>query len=289
MMDENLIGYALNALEADDHRRTEEYLRDHPEAKRKLELVRAALKPLEADRETINPPTGLVDRTMAKVSEVFVRRQRIGVASRDSAFFAPNRWRRMDVLVACSILILVGGLGASGLVRFKQNESRVNCQNTLRVVDGACSSYASTHQGQLPTISDQPPYNRAGAYRNILVESGQLAPDVRTDCPAGPADAVNTTYAYHLPYRNPESKLSGLYRGPGRSDPGTLPIMADVPQIRTHGQGFNVLYNGGHVSYVTTPNVGIGGDDIFLNELKKVAPGLRLTDSVLAPADVTPQ
>jgi hypothetical protein len=243
---------------------------------------------LEADREFPAPPAGLVDRTMSKVSEVFVHRRRIGVASRESAFFAPNRWRRMDVFVACSILILLCGLGTSGLVRIKQNQYRLDCQNSLRVAHGAIDSYAATRDGALPTISVQPPYNRAGAFVQMLIDSGHLPADVKLVCPTAPASANNVTYAYHLPYRGEDGQLHGLYRGPGKSDPGTLPIMADSPQLKAHVHGFNVLYNDGFVRFVATPNVGVGGDHIFINELNQVAPGLRLTDSVLAPPDYSP-
>lgn len=288
MMDENLIGYALNALDADDHRRTEEYLRDHPEAKRKLGLIQKALKPLATDREPMNPPADLVDRTMSRVSEVFVRRRKIGVASRESAFFAPNRWRRMDVFVACSILILIGGLGTSGLVRIKQNQYRLGCQDSLRKYHEALTTYSSLNNGALPVVSEKPPYNRAGAFVQALKDSGQIPADAKIDCPTAPTNVANVTYAYHLPYRDADNKLHGLFRGPGKGDPGTLPIMADLPLTRAHGQGFNVLYNDGNVRYVTDPNVGIDGDDIFVNALGKIAPGLGLKDSVLAPPDFGP-
>jgi hypothetical protein len=288
MMDENLIGYALNALDADDHRRTEEYVRDHPEAKRKLELIRAALKPLEADREPINPPAGLVDRTMARVSEVFVRRRPVQPASREAASFSPNRWRRMDVLVACSILILLGGLGTSGLVRIKQNQYRMSCQNNLQQLSGAIQSYASLNNGALPKITDEPPYNKAGEFITILKDSKQIAPEARYDCPGAPDKSAEVTYSYHFPHRDEQNRLHGLVRDPSNGDSDLMPIVADVVNWRPHGQGFNVLFNGGNVRYTTSPNIGVDGDNILVNDLLKIAAGLRPADSVLAPPDYPP-
>jgi hypothetical protein len=45
-MDENLVGYLLDALEPDDHRRVEDNLRVSPEARRRLDALRRLLRPL---------------------------------------------------------------------------------------------------------------------------------------------------------------------------------------------------------------------------------------------------
>src|SRR6516165_3161 len=68
-MEENLVGYLLDALDSDARQETEEYLLKDPEARGRLETLRQALEPLEADRESDDPPPDLWVRTLARVSE----------------------------------------------------------------------------------------------------------------------------------------------------------------------------------------------------------------------------
>jgi hypothetical protein len=283
-MDENLIGYLLNALEPDERLRVEEYLRDHPEATRKLEMLRSALAPLESDREQPAPPAGLVERTMARIKDAIVK-PRIRVPLLDGGpDFSRSRWRPVDVLVGCCILLLLGGIGTSGVMQVRQARDRTECQNNMRNGYGAFTSYANLHHEGLPMISNRPPNNRAGAFVTMLTESGQLPPQIRLVCPG----TQTVTYAYYLPYRDAAGELHGLMMGPHHGDPDTLPIMADVPQVQVHGRGFNVLFLGGMVRFSTSANIGIDGDDIFRNDLGNIAAGLRLPDSVLAASEYGP-
>ena len=100
-MDGNLIGYLLNSLDPQERSRTEAYLRDNADARRKLASLKAALAPLGAARDLPDPPPRLVERTLARAfgaSPVTL--------SRESAD-TPSRWRRIDALVACCILVLM--------------------------------------------------------------------------------------------------------------------------------------------------------------------------------------
>src|SRR5437899_9172807 len=69
-MDDNLVGYLLGALDGDTHRAVDDYLRSDPDACRKLDRLRRALEPLEADRDDVAPPPGLAVRTLARVAEL---------------------------------------------------------------------------------------------------------------------------------------------------------------------------------------------------------------------------
>src|SRR5262249_39151708 len=68
-MDDNLVGYLLDALDADTRRAVEDHLRTHPEARARLDRLRRLLEPLEADREPPAPPPHLVQATLARVAE----------------------------------------------------------------------------------------------------------------------------------------------------------------------------------------------------------------------------
>jgi len=288
-MDDNLIGYLLNALDPEEHRRTEEYLRDNAEARRKLEILRAALQPLSADRPPPEPPAGLVERTMACVSGAFVcaPRPRVSVAGSE-AVYAPSRWRRVDVLVACCILVVLGGLGTSGLARMHESRERARCQNILRDLYQGLDGYAQARNGAFPFIADSPPRNHAGAFQEILLDSGQIGPTVKINCPVAPANVPGASYAYTLGYRDREGGLHGLRRGAADTEADAMPLLADQPRIVVHNPGFNVLFVNGSVRFVTNRQVGVNSDDIFTNDDGVVKAGLHSRDSVLGPSDASP-
>src|SRR6516165_5448186 len=116
-MDENLVGYLLDALDAEDRRKVESYLRARPEARKRLARLRQLLNPLEADLHPSDPPPGLWVRTLAQVAEYQCRRLPSAPPVRVSSvpLSARGWWRRADVLVAASLLVCVGALIFTGL------------------------------------------------------------------------------------------------------------------------------------------------------------------------------
>src|SRR5258708_5705309 len=107
-MEEEFVGYLLNALDPVTHRRVERYLAAHPECEEQLELLRQALQPLELDRDEESPPPGLAARTLELVAAQPLRRlpQAPPETSRSEGP-GRSRWRRADVLVAASIALFV--------------------------------------------------------------------------------------------------------------------------------------------------------------------------------------
>jgi hypothetical protein len=107
-MDKNLVGYLLKSLESDEQREVESYLRNHPEAQRRLELLRQAIEPLAADKDADEPPAGLRLRTLARVAE-YRCRELLPAPKAPPPRMIPGRswWRRADVLVAASLLMVL--------------------------------------------------------------------------------------------------------------------------------------------------------------------------------------
>jgi hypothetical protein len=68
MTDEDLIGYLLGAFDPDDQTAIEAHLLATPDAATRLERLRLAFAPLEADREPGSPPAGLAVRTIARLA-----------------------------------------------------------------------------------------------------------------------------------------------------------------------------------------------------------------------------
>lgn len=326
-MDENLVGYLLKALDADEQREVEDYLREHPEARKRLEQLRRRLDLLALDGVAADPPAGLWVRALARVAEHKCRTLPAAPPSPRPAT-APRAawWRRADVLVAAALLVVVGGLGVVLLARFTGDTRHVvECQNNLRQFHVALSAYADQHEGRFPWVESQPPKNFAGSFVPALTEAGVLPATISVGCPGGPprpptsvtfaqldelrlkqpeeyrdlTRSLGGCYAYALGYREPGGRDHlGLRRGMD----GGLPIMADAPASagRTGndvgpgnspnhgGKGQNVLFLDGNVRFVATRNVGLDGDDIFLNAEHRVAVGRGPRDTVLGRSDAVP-
>ncbi len=331
-MDENLIGYALNALDPDAQREVEAYLLTHPAARQRVEMVRQAVQPLEADRDAIEPPAGLRVRTLARVAEF--RRHELPPAPRVLPLRPASRtwWRRADVVVAASLLILSSALILPGLAYIHHRRDILYCQNNLQAFYLALMNYSNNNGGALPKVQKDPPYNFAGVYVPVLYQGHYLSPEVvSVRCPANgqprPPDNVTMEmlrtlhdtqpekfeecicdlggcYAYTLGYRNEAGALLGVRCGPGQTSNGFLPIMADRPPFdradddascyeagnsgNHGGMGQNVLYLDGSYKFCTNRNVGVNGNDIYLNMNRRLEAGLAPWDSVLAASPVHP-
>jgi prepilin-type processing-associated H-X9-DG protein len=319
-MDDNLVGYLLKALDPDAQRDVEAYLQTNPDAQLRLDTLRQALEPLAADRAEIEPPSGLVIRTLGRVAEYCCRE--LPRAPVDNVPEAPVAsrpfWRRADVLVAATLFLTTLGVGISWVSRAHAQRYITECQNNLRVFYGALKSYADHHDNRLPNVAAvEPPRNVAGLVVPILMDAGTLPRDVNVGCPGNSkprtcpltlerlqaldaetfkqhAQDLICCYAYSLGYQDQNG-----YHGP-RFDPDQpnhlLPIMADSPPANpidgnslNHGRsGQNVLFLDGSVRFCPTRTVGMHGDDIYLNRAGRQAAGLGFTDTVLGSSASCP-
>jgi prepilin-type processing-associated H-X9-DG protein len=316
-MDENYAGYVLNALDPETQRRVEDYLRDHPEGRRQVELLRQALEPLAADREEIEPPPGLAVRTLACVAEYCCRDlPRVPAALRRPEAPPPRWWRRADVLVAACLLLSVGLLIPPVIGYLHQQQQLESCKNNLHQFGDALLHYSQLHRNAFPNVADLKPRDVAGMVVPVLVRDGLIRPEyVSIRCPGnggpvfGPwtvdqlkalsdeefqqlAPRLAGCYAYTLGYQ-----FQGRVQGYAR-DRGSIPLMADRPprsgdgdvsgdNSPNHGgRGQNVLFSDGHVAFVT--NRTIGGDDIYLNRNHRVGAGLDDEDVVLGVSEARP-
>lgn len=324
-MDENLVGYLLNALEPDEHRQVEEYVRTHPEAAAKLERLRQALAPLAADAEPAAPSSRLVMGTFALVAET------VCVPRRPSAPPVPKQRRPMDwswlrrpdriaaALAAAILLALTGlaaGLVSTAVVHVHHQEQRVACQNNLSKWGRALAVYGDNHLNNLPTVEPGGPHGIAGIFVPLLNDSGLVTADMSVGCPSlgfrsGVPDYstrqleimyqtdpnrfqtvvpdLAKDYAYSLGYVQ-NGQLLNWRHGAGEDQ---FPIMADRPPFgfgnspNHDGSGQNVLYIGGNVRWCSERTVGVGGDDIYLSKNGLLEAGVDSTDTVLGPSEAT--
>ena len=330
VMDEYLVGYLLKALDPETQRAVEAYVHAEPEAGRKLELLRQALEPLAADREPPSPPPGLRLRTLARIAEYRCRDLPRVPPAPPIRLSSPVRswWRRADVLVAATLLLVLLPLIPPGLNRLRQQRDILSCQDNLRNIYTSLISYSNRHNGALPQVEEEPPRNVAGIFVPILRDAGLLSRDVSVACPASGshpplpvslqelaemaaedqqrfmdcARRLGGCYAYTLGYRK-DGQLCGLRFDPDQAN-GYVPIMADRPpfdqtnylDVETwknspnhDGAGQNVLYLSGKIEFSKTRKVGVDGKDIYLNRDKRPEAGLDRWDSVLGASGFHPR
>jgi hypothetical protein len=317
-MDDNLVGYLLNNLDAGERRQVEAHLRASPAARARVEKLRQALAPLAED-DPDQPPPDLILNTLARVAEH--RCRNLPAAPRPSPHqleSPPRRWsRRADVLVAAVLLLIVGGLGAPWLVKQWAAYEREACANNLRAFWLALGAYADrSPDGAFPQVQKEGPQSVAGVFVPVLKDAGTLGSDVSVLCPAQGqrqplpyttrqleelyqtrrddynlvARDLSGSYAYSLGYWE-----NNTIRGLHRDDGDYLPILADRSLAAGQGNspnhggaGQNVLFIGGQVRWCTQRTVGWKGDDIYVNKQYQVFAGENHDDTVLGHSDSSP-
>jgi len=314
-----LVGYLLNVLDPDSHQEVENYLREHPEAQRRLELLRRGIEPLAADAGEVEAPAGLVTRTLAHIAADRCRKLPAAPEPGPTQRTIPGRfwWRRADVLVAAGILLAIAALVPTAVVSLWPRDQVLACQENMHRFHNALVSYSKTHDGDFPRVEPRPPHNVAGIFVPMLQDAGVLQADASVTCPArgaarscatslseldalwkespgkfqNAADQLSGCYAYTLGYCDADGHHHGL-----RMDmDGRLPILADAPprgQVGNSpnhaGTGQNVLCIDGTVRFHPTRTVGIDDDDIYVNRDNKPEAGKDLHDTVLGASGATP-
>jgi hypothetical protein len=315
-MEENFTGYLLNALDPEEARQVEAYLAQHADGERKLELLRQALQPLFLDSAETDPPRGLADRTLAFVARhaqaAPPRRPR---PARTLAFPA-LLGRRVDVLIAACLLIIVGGVGVTWVRYLHILQEQAVCKNDLQTIYQALATYENTHK-HLPNVHTvaKPPYNVAGMVVPKLISTGHLPPNFTIQCPGGKnvapisyeqalqmsekefekmAGNLTPCYGFTLGYKDRDGSIHGPQFGKGGSM--VIILMADSPPANpltgnspNHaGRGQNVLFLNGNVKFITDRAQSIGGDDLYLNNESKVEAGVGWGDNVIGHSRARP-
>jgi prepilin-type processing-associated H-X9-DG protein len=316
-LDENLIGYLLDALEPDAKAEVEAQLRAQPETRDRLDWLRHALEPLAADKAAPNPPSQLAVRTLARVAEFCCLE--LHKAPPAVARSSPQRswWRRADLVAAAALFLLAVSLVLPAVLRSRQNQALVQCQDNLRDFHVGLQTYHDQHH-QFPSVASEHPRDAAGMVVPILASCGVLGNTAKLRCPEGgnevscslsleqaralspeaffkQAGNLFPSYAYSLGYKDD----NGEYCGPTVPEDMTassFPLVADAPpadgslsnSLNHGGAGQNILFADGHVRFVNNRTAGFQGDDIYLNKAKKVAAGVDPLDTVLGPSASKP-
>lgn len=212
-MQEQLLGYMLGALEDDESREVEEALQRDPRLQEDLSRWEASVRPLEADRQMLDPPPGLAERTCQDVAE----RAASGGPAVDSTLggsvaaavaakgpegdtnamlntprsltpvaegpVASSRWSLSDLSVAGGVFLAAGLLLLPAIEHSRFLAQRTTCQNNLRQIGQAALQYSEANHGYFPQIDERGNLSVAGVFPVRLIDGGFLEDASSLVCP----------------------------------------------------------------------------------------------------------
>ena len=193
--DEDLIGFALGALEPIEHARVAAALQVNPILRNRLAEIKAALAPLdEVFEEDALPPPGLVDQTLARIadeplpavvgSEKVSSRplviERIRPSMGADLDLSKSGFRFWDSLALSASLLLIASLLFPALLNGRSHARRVECSYNLSSLAAMLTQYASVAtDGRIPEVPRSGELSFSGVYALRLNEA-QLLENARS-------------------------------------------------------------------------------------------------------------
>ncbi|MCU0963217.1 MAG: hypothetical protein MUF48_24250 [Pirellulaceae bacterium] len=321
-MHEDLLGYLLGALDADEQRRIEARLAVDPELQRELERLRGCLEPLAGLAEDVDPPAGLAERTLASIDR---RDQELRVTPHARAWVqtaGPPRLQRytgVDRIVLALVGVAALTLLLPALANSRHESRKVLCANNLRTVGSELIDYSQLQPDHsFPQVAVAGPRAFAGVFAPILLDHQLLDPDrPHLVCPASTLaqraaewsvptleriDRAQSSqrwllqsqaagsYAYCVGYV--ENNQLQAVKNEGRAH---FAILADTPSLsQAHprsanhgGRGQNIFFEDGHVAFVIDARL-LPGDDPFRNRNGLAEAGTDRADAVILPSLLPP-
>ncbi len=307
-MREQLLGFLTESLSEEEHALVKQRLEDDPELQREAALLDTVLEPLRSDDLALAAPQGLARRTCDRIP----RPESVELRS------STGNWRLADTLVAGGIVAAAAMLFFPALMSSRAVARLDACGNNMHYLHTALVDYADSHSGRFPEILPTGNQSFAGIYAVRLAESGLIDHARRLVCPSSSlADEQATfrvptsaqlasasgaqlhalqstaggSYGYTMGYI-----AGGSYRATRNLGRRFFALMADVfdpsegkPQSSNHGGcGQNVLFEDGHVVYLTSCCAEGCCDDFFRNDRGHISAGIHRDDSVIGHSAASP-
>ncbi|MSR30799.1 MAG: hypothetical protein EXR99_04760 [Gemmataceae bacterium] len=316
-MDDQTLRYAMNLLSPSEAGVMESRLASDIALRHELDQIQQLLKPLSLDREAPLPSSGLGRKTIQRAKATLTRTIPMAPRLRNqSAWGSSSSLKRRDLLLAASLLILVGGILTPWLHTARAEAEKKACALNLAHYGKSLQHYSALQpSGEFPKVQAEGPHSFAGAFVSTLRQRGLLGEKHSVTCPGNTrtpasglqADQLAALYqqedkdAYHLHTREAAGDYAytlgyvenGELKGLTKDSGDLRPIMADKAGVNpgknsmNHGgKGQNTLFIGGHVSWLSARKY--EGDDIFLNQDGQVRAGKHPHDHVLGPSHSRP-
>lgn len=208
-MRDDLLGFALGALDASEHEQIQRRLEQDAKLRQQLEAVQRGLRPLRVAREPVTPPAGLAARTCQLIGDIAgppsggapavtpLRRSTArGLSPAPAEWSGDARmWSVADFIVAAGVCLAAACMFFPAIVASRYQSQRVLCQQNLRQAGVALVSYSELTDGRFPTVPAKGNAAVAGIYAPKLIDQ-QLADPQVFECPA----AKNRILVVRVPY-----------------------------------------------------------------------------------------
>ncbi len=189
-MHEDLLGYLLGALSAEEQSRIESELAQNPRLRAELERLRRCLQPLADLQEAADadPPAGLADRVWAVIDAqeaAYGPTPRSLAAARAAAGVRLQHYSIFDSIALTLIVLAAFTLILPALVNSRYQARKVACQDRLRVLGEGLLTYSMRSAGQrFPLVPISGSRSFAGVFAPILFEYEMIGPDgTQVVCP----------------------------------------------------------------------------------------------------------
>ena len=325
---EHLLGYVLGALEPLEHEQLERELAKDPRLAHQAELLAARLQPLEAGRETEQPPEGLAARCCSMIFDQMPAEQpmvspaRRGVAAAMDADYRPevsgrgSNWSFADMAIAAGIFLAAGMLFFPAIANSRYQAQLAQCQNSQRHLGEGFARAENAHpNSNFHNVSVMPVSHAVAGIQSVLLkDKGFLDRDSLLLCPGSPEAAQRNGFsvpslaefcqaspavqsrsagstAFSLGYVPQTTNKSQAHSTEYQALASDAPMGALPHMVSSHhdGKGQNVLFKSGRVAYVCgCGDRDCGGDSLFWNHNLRIEAGVDAADNVLAIGGTRP-
>jgi hypothetical protein len=306
---EQLLGYLLGALESAEHEQVVRALAENPQLRQELAELKAVLEKVGMDQlpEPVEPPAGLVERTCQFVAAEAESTQPVSLPAEREAGGSWRSYTLTDVLVAASVMVVLGALVFPSLIRSRFVARLAACQNNLRQIGIAMWHDSELHSdGCYSRVPWEEKRAVAGMMGSMLVEqqlignprtllcptedrfvtSEYRTPTIRQIRMASSEEAprlqqmAGGSFAFPLGYEQDGRIVSprNLYRE-GYPLVGDAPLGAD--RGNHEGLGGNYFFEDGQIRWIVDLRNPALADHPYRNRKGELAPGMDHDDAVL--------
>lgn len=231
-------------------------------------------------------------------------------------------WRWQDLAVSAAVIGLILITLTPGLLHRREDARVLACQDNLGNLGHLLTDYSDRNDGFFPQIPTSGNMSTASAFAPILL-GAELLPDPKILlCPdSSLSGKFSKNETFRVPHPTEISQIdsseellktqetmggnygyslgyyqNGTYRPTENLRRSYFAVLSDAPgnakesQQPDHhgGRGQNVLFEDGHVLFITQARTAGGRDNLFLNDANQIAAGLHPNDAVIAAGAVTP-
>lgn len=202
--EQDLIGYALGALDAIEEQAISSALRQDLTLRERLAEVEEKLTNLPDRFVEIDPPKSLLDKTLNTISIVAAtlghsdvpevapkqRKSNRSIPNRfspdsDVSVIKKSNWSLMDLVVSCSVCLVFAAILLPSIASSRFQSDMLYCQNNLRTIGYSLASIADSYDGKLEVVRTDNQID-VGQYVRLMIESELSADSNGMICPGDP-------------------------------------------------------------------------------------------------------